>query len=644
MKRWFRTDSSALFACVYVPELPAQALLRLRPHLQGSPVAVLEGAPPQERVCAGNAQARRDGLVHGMTRVEAESFAGMTVLRRSVREEEAAQAALLGCAGSFTPLVETLHTETAAVCVLDVAGLARLHRDPHAFASALRQALLSRGLYASIAISANFHAACALAQGTRGMVVAVPGEEQKALAPLLLEVLRLGSDGLTDVQAQTLSLWGIRTLGGLAALPQKELIARMGQGGKRLRELARGEHPHLFAPVPVPWELREEFAFDAPVLLEAAILFVLSPMLDQLIHQARDRALAIATVTVTYTLEAESPILKDDSRSNLEESRVDLHPATPARRNDSKPGGPSDAGERQLRAIHLVSPSAHPPTRAKTDQTATGSAANTARAVPVGSKYQRTLRPTLPTLDKRLLLKLLQLDLAAHPPPAPVLVLVVEATAAKTGAVQGGLFAPPLPEPSRLDVTLARLAALVGEDRVGSPMLRDTHAPDSFSLRHYIVDSQSAGGAAGVHTEEARRIPAMRQLRPPEPVQVYTVANQPARVRFRGELFQVRSACGPWRMSGAWWGGDAWAYEYWDIVAERAASSPRSASALPGKDHESGSAAAGERPPLHPFLIQAPAPPQRLCCRLQLGRVFRSEGGEAGAQGLDQWCVDGLYD
>ena len=297
MKGWFGYEGM-LFACVYAPEFPAQALLRQTAALQNHPVAVLEGAPPQEKVCAANARARRDGVLAGMTRVEAESFAGIVLLSRSAAMEAEAREALLGCIGTFTPQAETCHTDTEAVCVLDVSGMARLHPDPRTFAVNLQATLRSRRLFASVALSANFYTACALARGVQGVTVAAPGDEQKMLSPLLLEVL-----AVSEEQLRTLALWGIRTLGGLAALPQKQLIARMGQQGKRLRELARGEHAHLFAPADVPLELRDEYAFEEPVRLLEEILYVLSPMLDHLLLQVRERALAIATLTVTFALE-----------------------------------------------------------------------------------------------------------------------------------------------------------------------------------------------------------------------------------------------------------------------------------------------------------------------------------------------------
>jgi len=87
------------------------------------------------------------------------------------------------------------------------------------------------------------------------------------------------------------------------------------------------------------------------------------------------------------------------------------------------------------------------------------------------------IRPALPSTNRKFLLKLLQLEIAAHPPPAAVISLTLTAEAGLNSKVQLGLFAPQTPEPSRLDVTLARLKAIVGDDRVGSPELDDTHLP-----------------------------------------------------------------------------------------------------------------------------------------------------------------------
>ena len=444
VKTWFRNDGNAVFACTYLPEFSAQALLRLRQGLRDKPVGVVEGRFPHERVCAGNAPARRHGLRNGMTRVEAESLAGVVVLQRSKYEEEAARAALLHCAGSFTPKVETCHTDAAAVCVLDIGGMTRFGSDPWAFARAFQRALLSRGLDASIAICMNFHAARTLAQGAPGIAVAAPGEEQQALAPVLLHMLSWDVLELSEEQAHILSLWGISTLGGLAALPQKELIARMGQSGKRLRELARGEYPHLFAPAPIPWQLREEFVFDMPTHFAGMILPVLAPMLDQLILQAKERALAIAKLTVTFALASGGgePGAVDLGNS----AGMDQSPFVAAAKMRTSTGesleaiqsGTSDLDTVHRSTLHLV------PSKIKVTEPSRSFAntSTTHSAFASGSTYQCTVECMRPTQNKQSLLRLLQLELAARPPQAPVVAVLLEGAAAGADKVKSGLSAP----------------------------------------------------------------------------------------------------------------------------------------------------------------------------------------------------------
>ena len=75
------------FACVDVEEFPLQALLRLRPELQGKPVAVLDGEPPFEQVCSLNAAARTLGIALGMTRLEMEMFPSALILPRDCPRE-----------------------------------------------------------------------------------------------------------------------------------------------------------------------------------------------------------------------------------------------------------------------------------------------------------------------------------------------------------------------------------------------------------------------------------------------------------------------------------------------------------------------------------------------------------------------------
>jgi protein ImuB len=173
------------------------------------------------------------------------------------------------------------------------------------------------------------------------------------------------------------------------------------------------------------------------------------------------------------------------------------------------------------------------------------------------------IRPALPSTDRRFLLKLLQMEIDAHPPPAGVISLTLKAEAGISNKVQLGLFAPQTPEPSRLDVTLARLKAIVGDDRVGSPKLDDTHRPGSFHITDFTVE-----GKATVSKASQVRM-ALRRIRPPELVCVELRATKPAYFRNRENSFEVVAAYGPWKSAGCWWSTEGWNIEEWDVLVNK---------------------------------------------------------------------------
>jgi protein ImuB len=475
------TKPSERYACLYAKEFPTQALLHLRPELHDRPCVVMKGEAPLQQVCSLNMKARLLGLKHGMTQVEVDTFSGPVVLSRSCQAEREARAILLECAGAFSPRVEDQSEETAFLCAIDIAGTESLFGPPEMLAKSLLQRIRSLGITTRLTISSNFHAAVCL---SRGLAPRFPvkeiahGNEATELAPLPLTVL-----DLTAAQAETFSLWGIHTLGMLAALPETELIARMGQEGKRIRQLARGECPHLFQPVEPVFTLVERVELNSPVELLNSLLFVIGVMLDQLILRARARIFALASVTVILTLD--------------------------------------------------------------------GSGA-----------HSRTVRPALPTNDKQIWIKLLHLDLEAHPPRAPILALTLTAEPGSTTKIQLGLFSPQLPESGRLDVVLARIRAIVGEDCVGRAVLQDTHAPDGFRMEAFTVPSCLS---TAVVTSKPRS--SMRQIRPREAVSVTLQEYRPGSFFFRQQRYAVEHAYGPWLKGGDWWKPSLWGWQQWDLVA-----------------------------------------------------------------------------
>ena len=175
--------------------------------------------------------------------------------------------------------------------------------------------------------------------------------------------------------------------------------------------------------------------------------------------------------------------------------------------------------------------------------------------------HERTLRLPVPTLDTRSFLKLLQLDLASHPPPAPVEHVWMGMNPVKPRAAQHGLFIPAAPEPVKLELTLARIQAIVGEGRAGTPELIDTHRPGVFRM--------AAAGRVS-RTEQARpaRPPQMafRVFRPARAARVAVESGRPNFVAAEGIRGRVLEMAGPWRTSGDWWTTDAWSRDEWDVA------------------------------------------------------------------------------
>src|ERR1700678_2295781 len=131
-------------------------------------------------------------------------------------------------------------------------------------------------------------------------------------------------------------------------------------------------------------------------------------------------------------------------------------------------------------------------------------------------EHRRVVRPALPESNHHTLLKLIQLDMEMHPPQAAVIALQMQAQPARPQTVQQGLFVPQTPEAGRLEVLLARLRKLLGEDRIGAPELLDNHHPDAFRMAPFApgTTTHSQISMNGIATS------ALRILRPPRTVHV----------------------------------------------------------------------------------------------------------------------------
>lgn len=188
--------------------------------------------------------------------------------------------------------------------------------------------------------------------------------------------------------------------------------------------------------------------------------------------------------------------------------------------------------------------------------------------------YGRVLPLPAAIRDAKVLRTLLLLDLESHPPPAAIDIVTIEIDPAPARIVQYSLIERAMPSPETLATLTARLGALVGERRIGSPALLDTWRPDGFEMNRFSPDSgtprtRSTPGTHGTPGTPGTLI--LRRFRPSVAVRVTVERGRPVRVAIdrRGMPGgHVEQAAGPWRSSGAWWDATptAWDRDEWDAA------------------------------------------------------------------------------
>ena len=596
-----------MFAAIYVPDFMVEAIVRLRPTLRHHAVAVIEGTPPLAYVVAANDHARQLGMSVGMTRLQAENLAALhmrntreqdgamasnasapkgdprfhlvrdaahmsnaqengwtiahvpdevsehprhtssyqratrprsprasqntrkvavTLCRRAPQQETAAHAALLDAAHALSPRVEDTATD---IVLIDVAGLERLFGSSQSIARELGRLLACAGLEANIAVASNPDCAMHAARGFSGITLIPAGREPERLGELPIEILgvnytpaetksraphtsrassargwgRSHPDDTRKRLAQiidTLDRWGIRNFRALAALPPSSLAERLGPDGVHLQQLAAGSVRRDLVTHEAPLVFEETAELEYPIELLESLSMLLECMTEQVC--ARLAARSLSTTELHLHMELEHRSAEDATLS--------------------------------------------PEELAQAAQTA-----------------HRKITLPVPMNDARLFLKLLQMELQANPPGAPVTKVRLTAEPARPRVAQTGLFVPLAPEPEKLELTLARIYRVLrgttptsehAQLRAGSAELIDTHQPDAFRMVRFNPAAQSDESVA----RETTLLP-MRVYRPPLPAEVVVRDGRPVRVVC--VALGVKSAtvdnlvwvAGPWRMCGNWW-------------------------------------------------------------------------------------------
>lgn len=468
-------------ACLAVPVLPLQAVLRAEPQLLGSTLVVIAGSGERSPILAAALAARQRGVRAGQTVAQARAVcADLTVRTATPALLTAAGDALYDVASAFSPCIERQEDHA----LLEVGDLGQLFPSEEALGAALVGHAEKVGLRVNVALADNKATAHLLSRCRLGTTLVPPGQERAALAPLPLAAL-----GLLPAQAGLLARWGLHTIGEFAALPRKQLAARLGAQGPALHRLACGEDQTPLSPTPPPLVISESVELDDAVDNLEPLAFLLRGLLDRAV--SRLGALCQACGDFTLHLELD----------------------------------------------------------------------------PRGSE-ERRVAVAAPTREVATLLELARLMLATRPPAAPVRSLTIRTLPSRPRAVQMSLFAPAGPLPERLAVTLARLQALCGDDRVGSPVVPDTHLPGQAAVVPFVEPPPVPGRAASLTADPDAAEPpphllATHVLRPPPAA---TVKARGARVEFvhtEAVAGPVRRCGGPYRLRDG--GGARTLRDYYDV-------------------------------------------------------------------------------
>jgi protein ImuB len=175
--------------------------------------------------------------------------------------------------------------------------------------------------------------------------------------------------------------------------------------------------------------------------------------------------------------------------------------------------------------------------------------------------YEHLFKIPDPSNNIELLFRMLHTHLESFTSESPIVAIALEAQPTKAREQQFNLFEIALRDPTQLAETLARLTGLLGADRVGTPVLEDTHRADAFRMEAFNWQLPES------NAEEQPAAPtfALRRFRSAPATSVLLAQNKPAHLR-AGEIHgEVLQHDGPFMLSGNWWDNDVWTRAEWDL-------------------------------------------------------------------------------
>lgn len=288
-------------ACVDVPALPLQLLLRHHPEWAGLPAAVVDEDKPQGLVLWANARARDAGVLPGARYGPALSLA--PTLRAGTVSEAMIQAGLdelIDRLHRFSPDVEPSMAEPG-VFWLDAGGLEPVYPSLDAWAVALRQDLGASGTIAAVVVGFRRFGTYAIARALKGreaIVFAGPADEETAAMRVPLTMV-----GLPPGVRDALTKLGISRVGEFVALPEAGLLKRFGPEAHAFHRFASGAMELPLNPVVVEAPVEVHLELDYQETNAERLVFLLKPLVDRLLATLSRQGRALVELVITLVLD-----------------------------------------------------------------------------------------------------------------------------------------------------------------------------------------------------------------------------------------------------------------------------------------------------------------------------------------------------
>jgi len=286
-------------ACVDLPDLPLQLLLKAHPEFRGAPAAVVAEERPEAPLLLVNRAARelrlRPGIRFGAAKSLVPELRAGAVSAVMVEE---AVAQLVRDLQTFSPHVER-DPVSAGVFYVDPSGLSHLYGGELSWARCVHRYLQGRSLYATVVVGFGRTLSYALSRVTRGVRVIDSADDVMRLAhEVPLERLHI-----TPKLRDGLERLGLTQLGDLHSFAVDALGTRFGKEASMWCRVARGEEIlplcaelHISTP-------RSEVEIEPADADVARLCFAIKSGLDPLIEDVRQRGQSLRALWMRLSLE-----------------------------------------------------------------------------------------------------------------------------------------------------------------------------------------------------------------------------------------------------------------------------------------------------------------------------------------------------